>query len=104
MRFGKKEKNVKGNNLKKANSLPNKIFWIFQDLVNTKEKRKYLLIICVPFYIVWGIANYANYVGFSNDIVLAVLGVGISMWFVFLYLFFCQTKQGKKLRKTVEEQ
>ena len=98
---------MKGNNLKKTNSLPNRIFLTFYelyDLVKTKEGRKYVLIICVPFYVVWGIANYADYVGFSKDIVTAVLGVGIPMWFAFVYLFFCQTKKGKNLRKIVEEQ
>ena len=90
--------------LKKTNSLPNRIFWRFYDLVNTKEKRKYVLVIGVPFYIVWGIANYMNYIGFSNDIVLAVLFVGISMWIAFLFLFFYGTKWGKKLREIMEEQ
>jgi len=104
MRFGKKEKNVKGNNLKKANSLPSKIFWIFQDLVNTKEKRKYLLIICVPFYTVWGIANYLHYIGFSDKIVSAILFAGGTIWIASLYVFFCQTEKGKKLREIVEEQ
>ena len=98
---------MKGNNLKKTNSLPNRIFGAFYDLVNlakSREGRKYLLIICVPFYVVWGIANYMHYIGFSKDIVTAILGVGIPMWFAFTYLFFCQTKNGKKLRKIVEEQ
>jgi len=98
---------MKGNNLKKTNSLLNRIFGAFYDLVNlakSREGRKYLLIICVPFYVVWGIANYVYYIGFSNDTVLAVFGGGFSMWFAFMYLFFCQTKQGKKLRKIIEEQ
>jgi len=98
---------MKGNNLKKTNSLPNRIFWAFYDLVNlakSREGRKYLLIICVPFYVVWGIANYMHYIGFSKDIVTAILGVGIPMWFAFMYLFFCRTKEGKKLREIVEEQ
>uniref|UniRef100_A0A6H1ZY21 Uncharacterized protein n=1 Tax=viral metagenome TaxID=1070528 RepID=A0A6H1ZY21_9ZZZZ len=89
--------------MKKANSLPNRIFWGFYDLVNTKEKRKYVLIICIPFYVVWGIANYVDYIGLSNDVVLAVLTVGISMWLAFSCFFF-QTKEGKKLREKIEEQ
>ena len=98
---------MKGNNLKKTNSLPNRIFWVFYDLVNlakSREGRKYLLISCGPFYVVWGIANYADYVGFSKDMVTAILGVGIPMWFAFTYLFFCQTKKGKKLREIIENQ
>ena len=91
--------------MKKTKSLPKRIFWGFYDSVNTKEKRKYLLIICVPFYTVWIIANYLHYTGlFSDKIIGAILFAGGIIWIASLYVFFCQTEKGKKLRKIVEEQ
>ena len=83
--------------------LRNKIFNALYDLVNTKEKRKFVLIICVPFYIMYGITTYVQFIGFSDNIVSTVCIVGCIMWLAFLYLFFFQTKRGKKLRKSVEE-
>ena len=87
-----------------SNKKVSKFLDIFYDLVNTKEKRKFVLIICVPFYIAYGMATYVRYIGFSENMVSTVFSVGIILWFTFLYLFFFQTERGKKLRKIVEEQ
>ena len=81
-----------------------KVLGIFYDLVNTKEKREFVVIICVPFYIIYGIAACLVNIGFSEYIASAFLGVGCIIWFASLYLFFFQTERGKKLRKIVEEQ
>jgi len=73
-----------------------KIHRSLNDLVNTKEKREFILIVCVPFYILYGISILSRNFG--------VFTICIVLWFAFLYLFFFQTERGKELRKIVEEQ
>jgi len=78
-----------------------KIHRSLNDLVNTKEKREYIIIICVPFYILYGITVLIGDIGFPTNGVFAIF---VILWLAFLYLFFFQTERGKKLRKIVEEQ
>ena len=82
--------------------LRNKIFNALYDLVNTKEKRKLLLIICVPFYTVYGITTYMHHIGLSENVVSTVLATGYITWLACLWLFFFQTKTGKKLWNIIE--
>jgi len=87
-----------------------KIYRSLNDLVNTKEKREYIIIICVPFYILYGITVLISDIGFPTNGVFAIFVIlwlaflYLILWLAFLYLFFFQTKRGKKLREIVEEQ
>jgi len=81
--------------------LHKKIYRSLNDLVNTKEKREYIIIICVPFYILYGIIVLIGDLGFPTNDVFAIF---VILWFAFLYLFFFKTKRGISLRKMVEEQ
>ena len=78
-----------------------KIYRFLNDLVNTKEKREYIIIVCVPFYILYGITVLIGDIGFSTNGVFAIF---VILWLAFLYLFFFQTERGKKLRKIIREQ
>ena len=46
---------------------------------------KYVLIVAGPFYAVWGITNYLQYIGFPQDYVMMILGVGMAVWIAGVY-------------------
>jgi len=78
-----------------------KIYRYLNDLVNTKQKREFILVICVPYYILYGITVLLHDIGFQVDGVFALF---VILWVAFVYLFFYKTRRGISLRKMVEEQ
>ena len=46
---------------------------------------KYVLIIAGPFYAVWGVTNYLQYIGFPQEYVMMILGVGMAIWIAGVY-------------------
>jgi len=78
-----------------------KIYCYLNDLVNTKQKREFILVICVPYYILYGITVLLHDIGFQVDGVFALF---VILWVAFVYLFFYKTRRGISLRKMVEEQ
>lgn len=46
---------------------------------------KYILIVAGPFYAVWGLTNYLQYIGFPQEYVMMILGVGMAVWIAGVY-------------------
>jgi len=46
---------------------------------------KYVLIVAGPFYAVWGVTNYLQYIGFPQEYVMMLLGVGMAVWIAGVY-------------------
>ena len=46
---------------------------------------KYVLIVAGPFYAVWIMTNYLQYVGFPQEYVMMILGVGMAIWIAGVY-------------------
>ena len=46
---------------------------------------KYVLIVAGPFYAVWIVTNYLQYIGFPQEYVMMILGVGMAVWIAGVY-------------------